>query len=87
MYNTSGRRPYHQFKLESQSESTDNYPIKNFEVIKELLLQMIQCVDIGNLEIRDMNLKESKREFIDILHELGHGYNEKEWHLLKYIES
>ena len=44
---------------------------------------MIQCVDIGNLEIRDMNLKESKREFIDILHELGHGYNEKEWHLLK----
>ena len=44
---------------------------------------MIQCVDIGNLEIRDMNLKES----IDILHELGHGYNEKEWHLLKYIES
>ena len=39
---------------------------------------MIQCVDIGNLEIRDMNLKESKREFIDILHELGHGYNEKE---------
>ena len=48
---------------------------------------MIQCVNIGNLEIRDMNLKESKREFIDILHELGHGYNEKESHLLKYIES
>mgnify|MGYP007031559270 FL=1 len=63
-----------------------NYPIKNFEVIKELLLQMIQCVGIGNLEIHDMNLKESKREFIDILPELGHGYNEKEWHLLKYIE-
>ncbi len=47
---------------------------------------MIQCVDIGNLEIRDMNLKESKREFIDILPELGHGYDEKELHLLKYIE-
>lgn len=38
---------------------------------------MIQCVDIGNLEIRDMNLKESKREFIDILHELGHGIMKK----------
>ena len=48
---------------------------------------VIEFFDIGNLEIRDMNLKESKREFIDILHELGHGYNEKEWHLLKYIES
>ena len=47
---------------------------------------MIQCVNIGNLEIRDMNLKESKREFIDILHELGHGYNEKEWHLMKSSE-
>ena len=60
-----------------------NYPIKNFDVIKGLLLQVIQCADIESLEIRDKNLKESKREFIDFLHELGHTYDEGEWHLLK----
>ena len=61
----------------------ENYPVKKFEVIKELLLQMIQCKDIEDLEIHDINLKRIKEEFQNFLNELGHDYNEGEWHSLK----
>ena len=61
----------------------ENYPVKKFEVIKELLLQMIQCKDIEDLEIHDINLKRIKEEFQNFLNELGHDYNEGEWNSLK----
>lgn len=67
-----------QFQIENE-----NYPVKKFEVIKELLLQMIQCKDIEDLEIHDINLKRIKEEFQNFLNELGHDYNEGEWHSLK----
>lgn len=60
-----------------------DYPVQKFEEIKELLLQMIQCDDIENLEIQGIRLKKSKKEFRDFLNELGYGYDEGEWHILK----
>ena len=44
---------------------------------------MIQCKDIEDLEIHDINLKRIKEEFQNFLNELGHDYNEGEWHSLK----
>ena len=61
----------------------ENYPIKEFEKIKELLLQMIQCKDIEYLEIQDINLKESEEEFKNFLHEQSLTYDKGEWHTLK----
>ena len=61
----------------------ENYPVKKFEGIKELLLQMIQCKDIEDLEIHDINLKGIKEEFSDSLHELSLTYDKEEWHTLK----
>ena len=61
----------------------ENYPVKKFEGIKELLLQMIQCKDIEDLEIHDINLKGIKEEFSDFLHELSLTYDKEEWHTLK----
>ena len=61
----------------------ENYSVKKFEGIKELLLQMIQCKNIEDLEIHDINLKEIKEEFQNSLNKLGHDYNEGEWHTLK----
>lgn len=60
-----------------------NYPVKKFEGIKELLLQMIQCKDIENLEIHDIDLKEVEKEFSDFLHERPLGYDKEGWHTLK----
>jgi len=60
-----------------------NYPIKEFEKIKELLLQMIQCKDIEYLEIQDVKLKESEEEFKNFLHEQSLTYDKGEWHTLK----
>lgn len=59
------------------------YPVQKFEVIKELLQQMIQCNDIENLEIRDIASKEVKEGFIDFLHEQALVYDKEEWHTLK----
>lgn len=60
-----------------------NYPVKKFERIKELLLRMIQCKDIENLEIHDINLKEIEEEFRDFLHERPITYDKGVWHTLK----
>ena len=61
----------------------ENYPVKEFEGIKELLLQMIQCKDIEDLEIHDIDLKGIEKEFSDFLHELSLTYDKEEWHTLK----
>ena len=44
---------------------------------------MIQCKDIEDLEIHDINLKGIKEEFSDFLHELSLTYDKEEWHTLK----
>lgn len=59
------------------------YPVKKFEGIKELLEQMIQCKDIEDLKIHDINLKGIKEEFRDFIHKQPLPCEEGEWHTLK----